>query len=152
MTAREHGPLAGVPAERAAETHPVWDVIAPRDGVGGFLPAEFRYPYQMDARFLVLLHQVRLAAGVPMRITSDHRPPARNAAAGGASNSAHLEAPCAAVDLSVRGNAERYHILRAAIMHGIHRIGVARYAADSGTGAGIMHLDASRTLPPDVCW
>src|SRR5690606_22552706 len=94
---KEHGPLAGIPPEFAHEGHPVWDVIAPRDGVGGFTPAEFRYPWKMDARFLLLLYLMRLYAGVPFRISSDHRPPERNQAVGGASSSAHMEVPCTAV-------------------------------------------------------
>ena len=149
---KEHGPLAGIPPEFAHEGHPVWDVIAPRDGVGGFRPAEFRYPWQMDARFLLLLYMMRLDAGVPFRLTSDHRPPERNQAVGGASSSAHMEVPCTAVDLQVLNNHERFRIVRTAMKYGIHRIGVAKYDADAKTGAGIVHIDCSRTLPPEVCW
>lgn len=149
---KEHGPLAGIPPEFAHEGHPVWDVIAPRDGVGGFTPAEFRYPWKMDVRFLLLLYMMRLDAGVPFRISSDHRPPEHNKAVGGAEQSAHQEEPCACVDLKVLNNRERFRITRTAYAFGVHRIGVARYETDPKTGAGIVHLDCSRTLPPDVCW
>lgn len=152
MSGRQYGPLAGIPPERAGELHPVWDVIAPRDGLGGFLPSEFRHPYQMDVHALLLFHRIRLDSGVPMRINSSYRTPAENAAVGGARNSAHVESPCTALDLQLLSNAERYRLLASALRHGVHRIGLAKYRADPSTGAGLLHLDLSRTLPPDVCW
>ncbi len=46
----------------------------------------------MDERLMVLLDQARDEAGVPFRVTSGYRPPGANVAAGGASDSAHLDA------------------------------------------------------------
>lgn len=95
---------------------------------------------------------MRRAAGVPFRPTSDHRPPERNAAAGGAERSAHLDVPCRAVDLRVINNHERFRIIATAIRFGFNRVGCARYDVDSVTGAGIIHLDASEDLPAEVMW
>lgn len=155
MSRERPGPLAHVQPELAHKDHPVWDEIRPRPAEGkpgGFVPSEFRYPYLMDAHFLRLLYRMRQAAGVPFRITSDHRPPERNAAAGGAERSAHLETPCRAVDLKVASNFERFRIMETAIRFGFNRIGCVKYGADAATGAGIIHLDASENLPAEVIW
>lgn len=137
--------------ERAHHEHPVWAEIAPE-----LRPGEFRFPYLMDVDFLRLLSRIRRACGVPFRIVSDHRPPDRNAAAGGATKSAHMEEPCAAVDLRVLSNEERFRLVRAAIEHGVTRIGVypptPSQRAGYGKGAGSVHLDASRTNPSPRMW
>ncbi|HWV58313.1 MAG TPA: D-Ala-D-Ala carboxypeptidase family metallohydrolase [Longimicrobiales bacterium] len=87
----------------------IWGEIAPF-----FARGEFRYPDRMDEDFLRWLHRLRTRAGVPFRITSDHRPSSHNAAVGGVTNSAHTEDPCSAVDLEVRSSRERFLVLREA--------------------------------------
>lgn len=101
---------------RAHHDHEVWQEIAPRDGRGGFRPAEFNEPYEMDVAFLRRLWRLRQYAGVPLRPVSDVRPPDVNEEAGGATGSAHLVVPGIATDLQVRSNFERYRVLHAALV------------------------------------
>lgn len=131
--------------------HPVWAEIAPE-----ITPRELNFPYLMDPDFLRSLSRIRRASGVPFRFVSDHRPPDRNAAAGGVSGSAHTDDPCRAVDLRVTGSRERFLILRAAIMEGITRIGIypptAYQRRTWGKNSGSVHLDASSGRPSEVAW
>lgn len=92
--------------EYATLDHPVWGEIAPE-----LSPREFAYPHLMDVGFLRRLSRSRRLGKVPYRRVSDHRPPERNVAAGGADQSAHMEKPCPTVDLRVLSNEERYHVL-----------------------------------------
>jgi len=130
--------------ELALASHPIWDEIAPE-----LVPGEFRHPGLMDVEALRVFSAIRRRSGVPFRIISDHRPPARNAAAGGARQSAHMESPCCAVDLGVSSNEERFRIVAAALALGVERIGV--YPAKHG-GAGSVHLDLSDQKPAPRMW
>ena len=138
------GPLAGLAPEYAVVGHAVWRAIAPE-----IREHEFRSPYLMDVHFLYLLSVIRRRSGVPFRIRSDYRDPARNAAAGGASGSAHMERPCRAVDLHVIDNRERFLLLSAAMAAGIQRIGIYPAKEDN---SGSVHLDASATKPQPRMW
>lgn len=99
-------------APLATPDHPVWEEIAPELVPR---PPDFRYPHVMDAEFLRWLSRRRRRAGVPFRIVSDHRPPARNADVGGATSSTHMEVPCSAADLQVHSSHERFLVLREAL-------------------------------------
>lgn len=131
--------------------HAVWTEISPE-----ITPGELNYPYMMDPDFLRRLSRIRRASGVPFRFVSDHRPPARNAAAGGVTGSAHTEDPCAAVDIRLHNSAERYAVLRAAITEGIQRIGIYPPTTDQrkawGKNSGSLHLDDSPSKPRLVAW
>lgn len=140
-------PLAGVVPELAVEGHPVWAEIAPE-----ITPGEFNYPHLMDVHFLRLLSKIRRWSGVPFRFRSDHRPPARNAAAGGATASTHMEIPCRAVDLWLLSTRERYALTRTCIVSGLTRVGIAKYAVDPATGGGTFHIDGSTEAPQFVAW
>jgi uncharacterized protein YcbK (DUF882 family) len=128
----------------AVPDHPVWAEIAPE-----LTPREFHEPAQMEVDFLRRLSAARRRAGVPFRITSDHRPPARNRAARGAEHSAHLEVPCRAVDLTVASNEERFRVVSALLAVGFRRIGVYPAAED---GSGALHVDASEVNPSPRIW
>lgn len=91
----------------AHEGHPVWGEIHPELQ----RTQDFNYPDHMDPRFLANVIRPRRRSGVPFRVVSDYRPPERNAAAGGATKSAHMESPCAALDLRVLNNQERYYVV-----------------------------------------
>lgn len=146
-TATSTGPVP----ERAVEGHPVWTEIAPE-----LTPRDFRHPWEMCPAFLRRLSRARRACGVPFRVVSDYRPPDRNASAGGASQSAHLESPCRAVDLRVLDNHERYRVVTALLAEGFERLGV--YAptewqrSQYGTASGSVHVDASPTNPSPRIW
>lgn len=113
-----------------------WPALSPE-----FLPTEFRKPDTMGFEFMHWLHQLRKRAGVPMKVTSSSRTPARNAAAGGAADSAHLDLPiCDAVDIKPRNNAERFLIVFAAYELGCRRFGI--YAN------GSIHLDRTEGRRP----
>lgn len=128
----------------AADDPRVWADVAPY-----LAPREFRSPGRMDANFLRLLAKARKIAGVPFRIISDARTPEHNADVGGAGHSAHTELPCACVDLQVRDNEERYHVLTGLMAVGFLRIGIYPGQLD---GAGGIHVDASRTNPAPRLW
>lgn len=112
-----------------------------------FTPAEFKNPERMGVEFMVWLDRVREEADVPMLITSSYRSPAYNAAVGGASDSAHTDTPCNAIDVGMvpraddpNWNYSRFQIVNAAIMNGCTRIG--SYAN------GSLHLDRSEGKRP----
>lgn len=138
------GPLYGIKAVPANARHAVWGEIKPE-----LTPEDFRFPYDMDVAFLRLLSRVRRRAGVPFRVVSDYRDPDRNAAAGGAKSSTHMERPCRAVDLHVKNNEERARIVFAAADEGLIRIGVYPAKPDN---SGSIHLDASEVNPSPRIW
>lgn len=138
------GPLNGVKAQLAVSEHAVWGEIKPE-----LTPGDFRFPHAMDVAFLRLLSRTRRRAGVPFRVVSDYRDPARNAAAGGAKGSTHMEHPCRAVDLHVKDNHERMRIVQAAVEEGFLRIGIYPAAEDN---SGSVHLDASEINPAPRMW
>ena len=112
-----------------------------------FKPSEFAVPSRMGFEFMKWLDTLRAQAGVPIIITSSYRTPAHNAAVGGASNSAHTDVPCDAVDIGERPrpddpqwNYSRWMIVSTAIMMGCKRIGT--YAD------GSLHLDMSHDRRP----
>lgn len=112
-----------------------------------FAPSEFNYPDSMGVEFVKWLDAVREEAGCAMHLVSDHRPPERNAAAGGAKTSAHMDLPCNAVDIGKRPtpadpnwNYHRFRIIAAALKLGCQRIG--QYPS------GSLHLDRSEDSHP----
>ena len=112
-----------------------------------FAPHEFKNPEKMGYEFMVWLEQVRARAGVPMVITSSWRSKEYNAAIGGATDSAHSDEPCNAVDVGERPrpddpswNYSRYKIVEAAMHYGCTRIGT--YAD------GSLHLDRTEGRRP----
>jgi hypothetical protein len=137
--------------ERAVVGHSVWREIAPE-----ITPSDFREPHRMNVGTLRRLSRVRRRAGVPFRIVSDHRPPERNAAAGGATGSAHMGDPCCAVDLRVQSAAERFAVVAAALAEGFVRIGVypptESQRVQWGKNSGSVHLDDSPLHASRVMW
>jgi hypothetical protein len=124
-------------------------VMTPRDWatIKNFRPEEFKEPDKMGHEFLHWLDKLRTMAGVPMHITSSYRSPAYNAAVGGATDSAHTDVPCNAVDIGERPrpddpnwNFTRWAIVSTAILLGCKRIGT--YAN------GSLHLDMSHDKRP----
>lgn len=105
-----------------------------------FTPAEFRAPDRMGYEFMVWLDEVRTRAGVPMKVTSSQRTTERNDTVGGASDSAHLDPLCEAVDVAPANNAHRFEILKAALDLGCTRIGT--YAN------GSLHFDRTEGRRP----
>ena len=112
-----------------------------------FAASEFKYPDAMGVEFIQWLETVRVEAGVPMHIVSDHRTPERNANAGGAERSAHMDVPCNAVDIGKRPTANdpnwnhaRYRIIKAALKLGCQRIGMYP--------SGSLHLDRGEDTHP----
>jgi hypothetical protein len=112
-----------------------------------FRPSEFRRPSRMGYEFVKWLDAVREGAGVPMVITSSSRTTVHNADVGGATNSAHTDVPCNAVDVGERPrkddpnwNLSRWAIVSTAIALGCKRIGL--YAD------GSLHLDMTHDRRP----
>lgn len=112
-----------------------------------FVSGEFKNPMTMGYEFMLWLDQLREDAGVPMVITSSHRSPEYNAAVGGATDSAHSDVPCNAVDFGMRPrpddpnwNYTRFRIVQAAMLSGCQRIG--SYAN------GSLHLDRTEDRRP----
>lgn len=112
-----------------------------------FTPHEFANAGVMGYEFMRWLDQVRKAADVPMIITSSWRSKEHNEAVGGATDSAHIDIPCNAVDIGERPrpddpswNYTRYRIVQSAMVHGCQRIG--SYAD------GSLHLDMTHGRRP----
>jgi uncharacterized protein YcbK (DUF882 family) len=136
---------------RAHPTHPVWQEIAPE-----ITPGELRHPYRMNVSTLRRLSRVRRRSGVPFRFVSDYRTPVSNAAAGGATDSAHMDDPGCAVDLRILSSRERFRLLTAALAEGYTRIGcyppTDHQRRTWGKNSGSVHLDDSPTRPQEVIW
>lgn len=96
----------------------------------------------MDYEFLLMLVTARRLAGVPFVLTSAIRCVTHNRNEGGKRNSAHLGG--LAVDIECTHSRERFLIVRALIMAGFKRIGVADNFIHVDMGADI--------LPTDVMW
>ena len=108
---------------------------------------EFAKPDSMGFEFMLWLDNLRDRAGVPMVCTSSFRSAEHNIAVGGATDSAHTDIPCDAVDIGERPrpddpnwNLSRWKIVTAAIELGCKRIGL--YAN------GSIHLDRTETKRP----
>ena len=108
---------------------------------------EFKSPEKMGFEFMLWLDRLREEAAVPMTITSSYRDKKYNKKVGGASDSAHIDVPCNAVDIGMRPrpsdpnwNYTRFRIIRAAILSGCQRIGT--YAN------GSLHLDMTHDERP----
>src|SRR3990167_4075166 len=112
-----------------------------------FRASEFQRPERMGFEFMQWLDELRAIAAVPIITTSSYRTPEHNRAVGGATNSAHSDTPCNAIDIGERPrpddpnwNFSRWSILTAAIKLGCQRIGM--YAN------GSLHLDRSEGKRP----
>lgn len=100
-----------------------------------FTAAEFKRPEKMGYQYMLALDALAEQAGVPLRVSSDSRSPERNKAVGGAKDSAHCDDICEATDLAPKNNAERFEIIRAAILNGWTRIGIYK--------DGSLHVDGT---------
>lgn len=96
---------------------------------------------QMDAGFLALLDEVRETAGIPLVLNCAYRSKEWEKKQGRSGNSAHTRGK--AVDIRCNTSANRYKIVRAALLCGVCRIGV---------GKTFVHLDNDKTLPQGVIW
>jgi len=113
-----------------------WAEVAPE-----FTPKEFRSPARMGYEFMLWLLGVRRRAGVSMVISSSWRSKKQNTAAGGATDSAHMDEPlCEAVDVKPAGNEARFRIVKAAMEEGCVRIGIYKN--------GSLHLDKTEGRRP----
>jgi uncharacterized protein YcbK (DUF882 family) len=120
---------------------PDWDEIT------NFKPTEFKNPEKMGYEFMLWLDKLRTKANVPMTITSSYRSAAYNKSVGGATDSAHVDIPCDAIDIGMRPrpsdpnwNFTRFQIVKTAIEMGCQRIGT--YAN------GSLHLDRTEHKRP----
>lgn len=112
-----------------------------------FKPSEFKTPSKMGFEFMQWLDELRERAGVPIIITSSYRSPAYNKSVGGATNSAHTDVPCDAIDIGMRPrkndpnwNFSRWQIVKIAIEMGCQRIG--------SYSNGSLHLDMTHNKRP----
>ena len=95
----------------------------------------------MDAAFLALLDEVREKAGIPLVLNCAYRSKEWEKKQGRSGNSAHTRGK--AVDIRCNTSANRYKIVRAALLCGVCRIGV---------GKTFVHIDNDKTLPQGVIW
>jgi hypothetical protein len=112
-----------------------------------FKPTEFKNPEKMGFEFMLWLDKMRDQAGVPMVITSSYRSPTYNKSVGGASDSAHTDVPCNAVDVGMRRRASdpnwnytRFQLVSTAIRLGCMRIGTY--------SDGSLHFDMTHGRRP----
>jgi len=94
----------------------------------------------INPSLLAVLEAIRSDMG-PTKINSGHRCEYRNAAVGGAEQSAHLRGNAA--DIRTLSAKERFIVVSVAITHGVRRIG------DYGNW---VHIDVDPDLPQDVLW
>ncbi len=96
---------------------------------------------RMDYDLLKMLDQAREEAGVPFKITSGYRCAEHNAAVGGVKDSAHVYG--FAVDIAALSSPARYAVVRALLMLGARRVGIA----DT-----FVHVDVDDAKPDRVMW
>lgn len=103
-----------------------------------FRASEFAEPDKMDRAFLRKLDSIRASAAVPLFVTSSYRD--------GPGSAHHLGCAVDVAD-NLKGNPIssrwRFQVVRAALQHGITRIGI--YDRH-------IHLDTSEIHPQDVLW
>ena len=96
---------------------------------------------EMHDSVLYKLNVAREIAGIPFVLRSAIRCPDHNRAVGGKPGSAHLTGH--AVDVACAGDDDRAIMLRAFVLAGFHRIGIA---------SGFIHVDTSPHLPAPRIW
>lgn len=117
-----------------------------------FRISEFDSPDQkgsgenMKPEFREMIDHARTLAGVPFKVTSgfrtqEHHNSIYKKLGRKPTNSAHLRGY--ASDIAVSSGSNKYAILRACIMAGFNRIGIA----DS-----FIHVDCDPSLPQNVVW
>lgn len=95
----------------------------------------------MDIDFLAKLDKAREYANIPFIINSAYRTKEHNAKIGGVANSSHLKG--LAVDISINSSRERFIVLKALILVGFNRIGVAKT---------FIHVDDDKEKTNNVIW
>jgi uncharacterized protein YcbK (DUF882 family) len=95
----------------------------------------------INPELLQRLHYARELAGIPFNINSWCRCDKHNAKVGGVKGSSHTKGY--AVDIKVKGDRERFIILKALIMAGFERMGVYSWG---------IHVDVDDTKDPQVIW
>ena len=97
---------------------------------------------KMDKHFLDMLDCIREEADIPFHINSGYRTAAYNRTLKDSTpNSAHTRGM--AVDIRAETGREKLLIVRAAVIHGIKRIGI---------GKTFIHIDCDSTLPNPTIW
>lgn len=87
----------------------------------------------MQPEFLAVLQAIRSEYGKPMRITSGYRHPTHPVEARkGHTTGEHTRGTCA--DIACTSSAERFEVVRLALKHGVHRIGIAKTFIHLGIG------------------
>lgn len=97
----------------------------------------------MSKKFIETLDKIREEVGVPFIINSGYRTPEYNARpdVGGVPNSAHIRGRAA--DIRTPSGYKQKEIAKAAVKHGITRIGF---------GTNFIHLDNDTTLKHPTTW
>lgn len=98
---------------------------------------------KMLPEFMEKLQALRVEYGKPMRVTSGYRHPTHPVESRkGHSNGEHTRGACC--DIACTTGQERYELVRLALKHGFHRIGIAKTFVHLGTGGS--------GLPSNVIW
>jgi len=130
--------------------------------IENFKPYEFDSPdlpgsgEYMNSTFMLMLDMARDEAGISFVVSSGARTPAHNKKVGGVADSAHVievkmeggeisevDTRPQAADIEAEDSNQRFIILRAAILSGFNRIGIAKT---------FIHLDNDKSKPPKVGW
>jgi zinc D-Ala-D-Ala carboxypeptidase len=96
---------------------------------------------EIDPRVVTLHQAIEEECMVEIGVNSGFRCQKHNKAVGGEPASSHLRG--LAADLSAKTSRERYGIIRAALHHGVSRIGI---------GKGFVHVDIDRSKDQRVVW
>lgn len=134
-------------AENPSANPSTGDVLKLWQGIKYFKSQEFDDPTapgsgeKMNIEFIKILDIIRGDCGFAFKIDSGFRSPEHNSQVGGKQASAHLEG--CAIDASILDSAQRFAIVKAALIRGIKRIGI---------GENFIHLDMSFTNPQNVMW
>ena len=100
----------------------------------------------LDPLVLSIADAARNIAGIPFIVTSAARCEVHNSNVGGVDSSAHLSKDnkfCYAIDLEAKDSTARFKIVKALILCGVTRIGIAK---------NFIHFDIDKTKPSQVLW
>lgn len=115
--------------------------------IHNFTPIEFKNPERMGYEFMKWLDRVRVNADVPMHVSSSYRSPEYNKSVGGASDSAHTDDICDAVDIRMapRPDDPNWNYSRWQIVMAARDLGCRRFGSYAN---GSLHIDRTEDRRP----
>lgn len=98
---------------------------------------------KVSTELIGILHELEIAMGFELTVTSGYRAPAHNTSVGGVENSEHTYNPAEGVDILCKQSVTRYKMVKWLIAHDVRRIGI---------GEEFVHIGIAEDKPQFVMW